>query len=176
MSDTTTDATASTDAPKPTPPPANREETATEGREIDFEQYPADHPLVKALAAQKDEIKALKARTARLDEIEKEQMTDAERAAEELAKAQAEATTARAELLRYRAAAEHGITNAEDIELFLTGTDEGTLQRQAKALAARSVAASSPRTPRPDPNQGRPGDPNASTADQFAGVVGGLLN
>lgn len=175
MSDTTTDATASTYAPKPTPPPANREETATEGREIDFEQYPADHPLVKALAAQKDEIKALKARTARLDEIEKEQMTDAERAAEELAEAKAEASTARAELLRYRTAAAHGITDAKDIELFLTGTDEETLERQAEALAAKAAASAGTRTPKPDPNQGRSGDRPPSTAELFASAFQGRL-
>lgn len=174
MSETTTDATA-TETPKPTPPPANREEAAG-GQEIDFEQYPADHPLVKALAAQKDEIKALKARAARLDEIEDAQKSDAERAADALAQAQADAESARAELLRYRVAAEHGITDAEDIALFLTGTDADTLTKQAARLAARAVDESKPRIPRPDPNQGRSGDAAASTADQFAGVVGGFLN
>ena len=134
------------------------------------EQLPADHPLVKALAAQKDEIKALKAKASRLDEFEQAQKSDADRAADALAQAQAEATQATAELLRYRAAAAHGITDAEDIELFLTGSDEETLQRQAKALAART-SPSGPRAPKPDPNQGRSGASPSSTADQFASAI-----
>ena len=174
MSDTTTDATATTDqAPKPTPPPA-----APNGSEADKstpEQLPEDHPLVKALAAQKDEIKALKARTARLDEIEDAQKSDAERAAEALANAQAEAAKAHTELLRYRTAAAHGITDAEDIELFLTGTDEDTLERQAKALAARTNANAGPRAPKPDPNQGRTGDRPPTTGELFASAFQGRL-
>ena len=78
---------------------------------------------------------------------------------------------ATAELLRYRTAAAHGITDAEDIELFLTGTDEETLTRQAKALAARTAAAAGPRAPKPDPNQGRSGATSTSTADQFASAI-----
>jgi len=171
MSETTTDATA-TETPKPTPPPS-----APNGSEAKSEpiQLPEDHPLVKTLAAQKDEIKALKERVARLDEIEDAQKTDAERAAEALAKAQAEAEQARAELLRYRVAAEHGVTDAEDIELFLTGTDEDTLTRQAKALAARNAASTATRAPRPDPNQGRSGERTPSAAELFAATFEGRI-
>ncbi|HHX46968.1 MAG TPA: hypothetical protein GX718_06300 [Brevibacterium sp.] len=111
-----------------------------------------------------------------LSQIKDAQKSDAERAADALAQAQADAESARAELLRYRVAAEHGITDAEDIALFLTGTDADTLTKQAARLAARAVDESKPRIPRPDPNQGRSGDAAASTADQFAGVVGGFLN
>lgn len=167
MSETTTDATA-TETPKPTPPPS-----APNGSEAKSEpiQLPEDHPLVKTLAAQKDEIKALKERVARLDEIEDAQKTDAERAAEALA----EAEQARAELLRYRVAAEHGVTDAEDIELFLTGTDEDTLTRQAKALAARNAASTATRAPRPDPNQGRSGERTPSAAELFAATFEGRI-
>lgn len=171
MPETTTDAPA-TDAPKPTPPPSAP--NGSETRKSEPIQLPEDHPLVTALAAQKDEIKALKARTARLDEIEDAQKTDAERAAEALATAQAEAATARTELLRYRTAAAHGITDAEDIELFLTGSDEETLQRQAKALAART-APSGPRTPKPDANQGRAGDRPPTTGELFASAFQGRI-
>src|SRR5699024_10216419 len=105
----------------------------------------------------KEEIRALKEKARRLDEIEEAQKSDAERAADELARVKAEAESATAELLRYRTAAAHGITDAEDIELFLTGKDEDTLERQAKALAARIEQSSGPRAPKPDPNQGRSG-------------------
>lgn len=110
-----------------------------------------------------------------LAQIKDAQKSEAERAADALAQAQADAESARAELLRYRVAAEHGITDADDIALFLTGTDEDTLTRQATRLAERTVAEPRPRSPRPDPNQGRSGPGTASTADQFAGAVGDLL-
>lgn len=165
------DATPSDDAPKPAPP--------ADGQNVDAapstpEQFPEDHPLVKALAAQKDEIKALKAKAARLDEIDEAAKSEAEKSADALAKAQAEAAQATAELLRYRAASAHGITDAEDIELFLTGSDEETLERQAKALAAR-MGPPSPRPPKPDPNQGRSGTSPETNGDRFASVVGPLI-
>ena len=155
----------SDDTPKPAPPAV-----VPNGDEAKSEQLPSDHPLVKALAAQKDEIKALKQKAARLDEFEEAQKSEAEKTADALAQAQADATKATAELLRYRTAAAHGITDAEDIELFLTGSDEETLQRQAKALAART-SPSGPRAPKPDPNQGRSGASPSSTADQFATAI-----
>lgn len=117
----------------------------------------------------------LRAKAARLDEIEQANKTEAERLAEEAANARTEAEQARAELLRYRVAAEHGITDSEDIALFLTGTDEDTLKRQAERLAARQEAAGQPRAPRPDPNQGRQTRGPASTADQFSAAMSGLL-
>ena len=110
-----------------------------------------------------------------LAQIRDAQKSDAERAAEALATAQAEAESARAELLRYRVAAQHGITDADDITLFLTGTDEDTLTKQATRLAERAVTESRPRSPRPDPNQGRQGDGISSTADQFAAAISRAL-
>ena len=165
MSDTSTDVTPD-ETPKPTPPPSDPNGAA----ETDPARLPEDHPLVKTLAAQKDEIKALKAKAARLDEIDEAAKSEAEKTADALAAAKAEAAEATAELLRYRTAAAHGITDAEDIELFLTGTDEETLVRQAKALAART-SSSGPRAPKPDPNQGRSGAAPSSTADQFASAI-----
>lgn len=160
MSDATDAPTDET--PKPTPPPSapNRD------KGTDPTQLPDDHPLVTAYERQKDEIKALKARAAKLDEIEEAQKSDAERAADALKAAQSEAAQAKAELLRYKVAADHGITDADDISLFLTGTDEETLTKQAERLAERS-SSSSPRAPRPDPNQGRQANGPRSTADAF---------
>ena len=156
--------------PKPAPPAAKGSESnGTEGALT----LPDDHPLVKALAAQKDEIRSLKERTRRLDEIEESQKSEAERAADALAKVKADADTARAELLRYRTAAENGITSTEDIELFLTGRDEATLQRQAKALAERNSAAAGPRAPKPNPAQREgdaPADDKDATARAFFGI------
>ena len=45
----------------------------------------------------------------------------------------------RADALRLRIAAKHGISD-DDADLFLTGTDEDTLTRQAQRLADREAA------------------------------------
>jgi hypothetical protein len=89
--------------------------------------------------------------------LKQAQMSEAERTAARLAELEREAQTARSEALRYRVATRYGISD-EDAELFLTATDEDTLERQAKALAERSASVSStPSTapaPRPDLTQG----------------------
>lgn len=66
-------------------------------------QLPSDHPLVKTLAAQKEQIRELKDKASRLDEIEESQRTDLERAiaraeAAEKWKQEREARDAAAEL------------------------------------------------------------------------------
>jgi hypothetical protein len=109
----------------------------------------------------------------RLAALEDAQKSEAEKVADALAQARSEADTSRAELLRYRTAATHGITDPEDIELFLTGRDEETLTRQATALAARNAANASPRPPRPNPAQREgdsPVDDKDATARAFFGI------
>ena len=110
-----------------------------------------------------------------LAQIREAQKSEAEKAADALKEAQAQAEQARAELLRYQIAAKHGITDADDIALFLTGTDEDTLTKQATRLAERVADQSKPRSPRPDPNQGRSGTTSASTAEQFGAAVADFL-
>lgn len=73
----------------------------------------------------------------RLAEIEEANQTEAERQAKRLAALEQEAQSARAEALRFKVAAEFGVTG-EDADLFLTGTDEETLTRQAKRLTERA--------------------------------------
>lgn len=116
----------------------------------------------------------LKAKARRFDEIEAANKTEAQKLADAKAAAEAERDQAKAEALRLRIATKHGISD-EDADLFLTGTDEETLTRQAKRLAARNEEAGRPRAPKPDPNQGRPSRGSSSTADQFAASIGGLL-
>lgn len=82
--------------------------------------------------------KDLKVKAARLDEIEAANKTEAQKLADAVAAAEKERDDARAEALRMRIATKHGITDAEDIDLFLTGTDEETLTRQAERLAGRA--------------------------------------
>lgn len=82
---------------------------------------------------------ALKEKAARLDEIEAANQTEAEKAAARVADLEAQLATMQAASTRLRIANEHGITDAEDIDLFLTGTDEETLTKQAKRLADRTA-------------------------------------
>lgn len=110
----------------------------------------------------------------KLAEIEESTKTEQEKLAERLAEAEKAAATATAEALRFRVASKHGISD-EDAELFLTGSDEETLMRQAERLAAKVAADGKPRPPKPDPNQGRSNDGPASTADQFAATVSKLI-
>ena len=81
----------------------------------------------------------LKKKAAKLDEIEAANQTEAEKAAKRLADLEAELSTTRRDSLRIKIASANGITDAEDIDLFLTGTDEETLTKQAKRLAERTA-------------------------------------
>jgi len=85
-----------------------------------------------------DRAKANAKAAERLAEIEEANKTEAEKAAERLRAAETDATTARSEALRLRVAAKHGISE-EDADLFLTGTDEATLTKQAERLAGREA-------------------------------------
>lgn len=81
----------------------------------------------------------LKAKAAKLDELEAANQTEAERAAAKVAELEQRLASVQAESTRLRVASTHGITDADDIRLFLTGTDEETLTEQAKRLADRTA-------------------------------------
>lgn len=125
----------STEAPAPVDP-APEAEVPQEGEPKVF-----DEAYVKQL---RDE--AAKHRTAakanakaadRLAEIEEANKTAEQKSADALAAAQSDAETARAEALRFRIASKFQVSD-EDADLFLTGTDEETLTRQATRLTERA--------------------------------------
>lgn len=151
-------------------------EQPQEGTEGEPDTFDADYvaKLRKEAAKYRTEAKANAEAAQRLAEIEEANKTEQEKLAEKLAELEQEATSARAEALRFKIASKFGVSD-EDADLFLTGTDEETLTKQAERLAARSEDAGKPRPPKPDPNQGRQSGAAASTADQFAASVGGLL-
>lgn len=117
----------------------------TSGESVELD---ADAPLgdagKKALDAERRRAnaaeKSLKAMQARIDEIEAEKLSKEERAVKERDAAMSELNAAKAEVLRFRVAAKHGITD-EDAELFLVGSDEETLTRQAERLTERTKAS-----------------------------------
>lgn len=160
MSDTTSGTSEPQDAASGAPPQGD----------------PADKPLgengEKALKAERERASAAEKVNAalqkQLDEIAAANLSDLERAQKEAADFKAAAEMATAEALRFRVAAQHSISQ-EDADLFLTGTDEETLQRQAARLVERT-----PTSPRPDLSQGSKGDPTSTTtADQFARAIEG---
>ena len=123
--------------------------------------------LRKALKSANEEAKRFRLK---LKEHEDASLSDLEKAQRQAQEAQATAEKAAAEALRYRVAAKHGITD-EDAELFLTGSDAETLERQAARLGERT-----PTAPKPDPSQGAKGsDSKATTADMFAAAVEGAF-
>jgi hypothetical protein len=83
--------------------------------------------------------KDLKTKAAKLDEYEQANQSEAEKTAKRIADLEAELTNTRRATSRLKIASEHGITDADDIDLFLTGTDDETLTKQAKRLAERTA-------------------------------------
>ncbi len=94
---------------------------------------------VKRTEAKYADHKDLKAKAARLDEIEQANQTEAQKAEKRIADLEAELSKLSRNSTRLKIASEHGITDADDIDLFLTGTDEETLTRQAKRLSERNA-------------------------------------
>ena len=116
------------------PDPAPQEGTDTP------ETFDAEY--VKKLRAEsakyRTEAKANAKAAEQLAVIEAANKTEAEKAAERLSVLEREATEARAEALRFKIAAKFEVSE-EDADLFLTGTDEETMTRQAKRLADRTA-------------------------------------
>lgn len=112
----------------------------------------------------------LKAKAARLDEIEQANKTEAQKATDRIAALEAELASATRSSARLKIATEHGITDADDIDLFLTGTDEETLTRQAKRLADRTADRKKQGNSAP-----REGNSPAATTDAARTAVRGIF-
>jgi membrane protein involved in colicin uptake len=124
----TTDATTDA-APTETVPPPEGEQTKT---------FDADYvkKLREEAAKYRTEAKANAEAAKRLAEIEEANKTEAQRTADRLAAAEQEAADARREALKFKIASKFQIGD-EDADLFLTGSDEESLTRQAERLTAR---------------------------------------
>ena len=133
MSDTTPDTGTSN---KPTGDPAGDEFKAITSQD-DLNRV-INERLTRERAKYAD-YKDLKVKATKLDEIEQANQTEAEKTAKRIADLEAELNNTRRDSMRLTIASAHGITDADDIDLFLTGTDEETLTRQAKRLADREA-------------------------------------
>lgn len=141
--------------PVVTPDPTPKDEALGEGG-------------IKALTAEREARKLAEAKVAAFEkdaeEAAKAKLGDIERAQAETAERAKEAAEAKAELARYKVAAKHGITDAEDLELLATAADEATMER----LAARMAVAATPGTPKPDPSGGARNEKTGTLAEQIA--------
>lgn len=159
--------------PTPTPDP-----TATPQAEA--AAAAGDKPLgengEKALKAEREARSAAEKQAAalqkELDDIAAANLSDLEKAQKAATDAQEAASKAASEALRYRIAAEKGIT--DNIDLILTGSDEETMRKQADLWSARPDGATP--GPRPDLSQGSKGDTSSGTPEQdFATFLGAQL-
>lgn len=82
--------------------------------------------------------KDVKTKAAEFDKLAQANKSEQEKFAERVAALEKENQTIRSEALRSRIQAKYSISD-EDTELFLTGTDEDSLTRQAERLAARET-------------------------------------
>lgn len=80
----------------------------------------------------------LKTKAAELDRLKTQNQTEAEKAAGQITALQQQLQDMQLTTLRAKIQARHGISD-DDADLFLTGTDEDTLTRQAQALAGREA-------------------------------------
>ena len=155
MSESTTTATITTEPTEPAEPTAT-----TQGDPAD---EPLGEPGKKALQAERDRAKELEkqlnAATSRLTEIERANETEAQRLQREAQEAREALPKGITEAFR-EAAVTFGGISAEDAELFLTGSDKETLQKQAARLMERT-----PTSPQPDLTQGGRGEPHALNSD-----------
>ena len=100
--------------------------------------------LRKESAKYRTEAKANAEAAKRLAELEESQKTEAQKQAEKIAELERQIEGATVQAVRARMAAKYQI-DPEDADLFLTGSDEETVEAQAKRLSERvSVSKNNP--------------------------------
>src|SRR5699024_506029 len=161
-------------APEPDQGGENTSETTPDaGGEFEpiTSQEELDRRIAKRLERERNKYSdydELQAKAAQFDELQEANKTEQQKLTERAEKAERDAEAAQLEILRFKFAAESGIT--ENVDLILTASDEETMRKQADLWTAREQDAAQPHSPKPDPNQGRHSTKTASTAEQFASV------
>lgn len=119
----------------------------------------------KALKDLQEQLNELKPAAERLREIEDQQKSDLEKANEKIAELEAKDAKSQVEALRWRIAAKHGISD-EDAEVFLTGSDEDSITKQAERLVALQGEKQEADKHKPDPSQGPRPTPPANPMEE----------
>jgi len=150
---------------------SNTETAEVQPQEGDAKTFDAEYvdKLRKEAAKYRTEAKAGADARARLAELEEANKTAEQKAAEKLAEIEKRASELTAKEARADVAAETGIPAN-----ILAGPADSTpeaIKAFADLLTDYTEKAGKPRSPRPDPNQGRSGGGTATTADQFAAAI-----
>lgn len=154
--------------PEPTPDPQGDPAAQSDDKPLGENGEKALKAEREARAAAEKSAAALQKQ---LDDIAAANLSDLEKAQRAATDAQAAADAATKEALRLRVAVKHGISD-EDADLFLTGSDQETIERQAAALVARTSTG-----PKPDLSQGAKGAPAGSSPEQdFANFLGSQMS
>jgi hypothetical protein len=111
----------------------------------------------------------LKSKAAKFDEIDAQNKSEVEKATERAAAVERERDDATARLNRLEVALDKGLTPSQAKRL--VGSTREELEADADELLKDLGDSGKPRSPKPDPNQGRQGGGTASTADQFAAAI-----
>lgn len=128
-----------TDTNMDTADPAASQEDQQEPEAKTFDAEYVDK-LRKENAKYRTEAKANAEAAKRLAELEESQKSEAEKQAERIAELEKQIEGATVQAVRARMAAKYQI-DPEDADLFLTGTDEETVEAQAKRLSERVSAS-----------------------------------
>lgn len=99
---------------------------------------PDDHPLVKTLAAQKEEIKNLRGKAQQLDALDQASKTEAQKAADRLAAVEAKALESERRALRFEIATEFKL-DADQAKLLEHTPSEDGMRAIAAGLAAKDA-------------------------------------
>lgn len=139
--------------PDPNEPDAPTEQLGESGLKALNAERDARKEAERQIKDLKEQLKAVKPAADRLKELEDQQKSDLEKANEKLAELEARAAKAQTEALRYRIATKHGISD-EDADIFLTGSDEESISKQAERLVALQGERQQAEQQKPDPSQG----------------------
>lgn len=132
---------------------------------------PSDYEELKATAARVKSAESAAAKVAKDNQTAMDEVLDRLTKADERAEASEKAAAAAAFAVKKSAIqAAHGVS-AEDAELFLTGADEATLTKQAKALGER--ASSSRKNGNFVPKEGTQSDAPSSAMSEFTSQLFG---
>jgi hypothetical protein len=113
-------------------------ETAATEQQTETETKPTETVDFWKAKAREQEKRAKENATAakRLAEIEQAQKSEAEKAADRIKSLEDEVNASKRDALRFKVASKYGIGD-EDTDLFLTASDEETLNKQAERLVGR---------------------------------------
>lgn len=128
-----------TDTDSGTADPAESQEDTQDTEPKTFDAEYVDK-LRKENAKYRTEAKANAEAAKRLAQLEESQKTEAEKQAEKIAELEKQIEGATVQAVRARMAAKYQIA-PEDADLFLTGSDEETVEAQAKRLSERVSAS-----------------------------------